>query len=146
MDTNALHWADYIALAVYFGLVIGFGVWSSCQNRGSISGYFLAGRSMHFIPVGASLFASNIGSGGFFSFCLIYAFFFKFLVFISLSKSNEIFHVQIIIKITFFFCLGHFIGLAGSGSGSGIGVAGFELSALFVLMVLGWVFVPIYIR
>lgn len=30
-----------------------------------IGGYFLAGRSMHFIPVGASLFASNIGSGHF---------------------------------------------------------------------------------
>jgi Na+/proline symporter len=63
METNALHWADYMALVVYFGLVIGFGVWSSCKNRGSISGYFLASRSMHFIPVGASLFASNIGSG-----------------------------------------------------------------------------------
>jgi Na+/proline symporter len=65
MVTSVLHWADYLALAVYFGLVIGFGIWSSCQNRGSISGYFLAGRSMHFIPVGASLFASNIGSGEF---------------------------------------------------------------------------------
>jgi hypothetical protein len=45
-----------------------------------------------------------------------------------------------------FQILGHFIGLAGGGSDSGIGVAGFELSALFVLMILGWVFVPIYIR
>lgn len=35
------------------------------QNRGSVDGYFLARRSMNFIPVGASLFASNIGSGHF---------------------------------------------------------------------------------
>ena len=33
------------------------------NNRESVGGYFLAGRSMHWIPVGASLFASNIGSG-----------------------------------------------------------------------------------
>ncbi|KAK7021877.1 Sodium/myo-inositol cotransporter, partial [Halocaridina rubra] len=31
-------------------------------NRGTISGYFLAGRYMWWLPVGASLFASNIGS------------------------------------------------------------------------------------
>ena len=28
----------------------------------NVSGYFLASRNMHWIPVGASLFASNIGS------------------------------------------------------------------------------------
>jgi uncharacterized sodium:solute symporter family permease YidK len=68
-----------------------------------VDGYFLARRSMHFIPIGASLFASNIGSG-------------------------------------------HFIGLAGSGAASGIGTATFELSALLVLIILGWVFLPVYIR
>ncbi|CAN7987678.1 unnamed protein product [Ixodes pacificus] len=67
-----------------------------------MSGYFLASRSMHWIPVGASLFASNIGSG-------------------------------------------HFVGLAGSGAASGIGIAGFELNALFVLILLGWFFVPVYV-
>lgn len=34
-------------------------------NRGTVGGYFLAGRSMVWWPVGASLFASNIGSGHF---------------------------------------------------------------------------------
>ncbi|KAM4025103.1 sodium/glucose cotransporter 2 isoform 2-T2 [Anomaloglossus baeobatrachus] len=34
-------------------------------NRGTVGGYFLAGRSMSWFPVGASLFASNIGSGHF---------------------------------------------------------------------------------
>ncbi|CAG0890623.1 unnamed protein product [Cyprideis torosa] len=32
------------------------------MQRGSISGYFLAGRHMWWLPVGASIFASNIGS------------------------------------------------------------------------------------
>jgi len=93
---------DIVVIVVYFALVLGFGIWSSMRNRGTVSGYFLAGRSMHFIPVGASLFASNIGSG-------------------------------------------HFIGLAGSGASSGIGIAVFELNALFVLLLLAWYFAPVYI-
>ncbi|CAF1535085.1 unnamed protein product, partial [Rotaria sp. Silwood1] len=60
-----LHWADILVLIAYFIIVIGFGIWSSCKNRGSIGGYFLAGRTMTFLPVGASLFSSNIGSGHF---------------------------------------------------------------------------------
>ncbi|CAF3529565.1 unnamed protein product [Rotaria socialis] len=99
----ALHWADILVLVAYFGIVIGFGIWSSCKNRGSVGGYFLAGRSMTFLPVGASLFASNIGSG-------------------------------------------HFIGLAGSGANNGIGAASFELNATYVLMILGWIFLPVYIK
>ncbi|XP_067934509.1 sodium/glucose cotransporter 4-like [Watersipora subatra] len=97
-----LMWGDAVVIAVYFIIVIGVGLWSSCRNRGSTQGYFLAGRSMHWLPVGASLFASNIGSG-------------------------------------------HFVGLAGSGSSTGIGVAIYELSATYVLLLLGWVFVPVYI-
>ena len=54
---------------------------------------------MHWIPVGASLFASNIGSG-------------------------------------------HFIGLAGSGASSGVAVANYELTSLFPLLFLGWIFLP----
>ncbi|CAF0983797.1 unnamed protein product [Adineta ricciae] len=103
INSFSLHWADILVLVVYFAIVIGFGVWSSCKNRGSVEGYFLAGRSMSFLPVGASLFASNIGSG-------------------------------------------HFIGLAGSGASNGIGVAGFELNASYVLIILGWVFLPVYIK
>ncbi|XP_064612119.1 sodium/glucose cotransporter 4-like [Liolophura sinensis] len=97
-----LEWPDILVIIAYFVVVIGVGIWSSCRNRGSVGGYFLAGRSMNWIPVGASLFASNIGSG-------------------------------------------HFIGLAGSGAASGIGIAVFELNAIFVLMMLGWLFVPVYI-
>lgn len=32
------------------------------SSRGTVSGYFLAGRFMTWLPIGASLFASNIGS------------------------------------------------------------------------------------
>ncbi|RWS08779.1 sodium/myo-inositol cotransporter-like protein [Dinothrombium tinctorium] len=32
------------------------------KNRGTVDGYFLAGRYLSWLPVGASVFASNIGS------------------------------------------------------------------------------------
>ncbi|MFT7798946.1 sodium/myo-inositol cotransporter 2, partial [Arapaima gigas] len=54
------------------------------------------------LQVGASLFASNVGSG-------------------------------------------HFIGLAGSGAAAGIGPTAYEWNGLFMVLVLGWVFLPIYI-
>eukprot|EP00795_Rhopilema_esculentum_P004351 gene4351-20571_t len=54
---------DFIVIAVYFLGVLIVGAWSMCRtNRSTVSGYFLAGRFMTFIPVGMSLFASNIGS------------------------------------------------------------------------------------
>ncbi|KXJ23310.1 sodium/glucose cotransporter 5 [Exaiptasia diaphana] len=40
----------------------------------------------------------------------------------------------------------HFIGLAGSGAANGIAVVSYEWEAVWVLMLLGWVFVPIYLR
>jgi SSS family solute:Na+ symporter len=40
----------------------------------------------------------------------------------------------------------HFIGLAGSGAASGLAVGHFEWLAAMILLVLGWVFVPFYLR
>jgi SSS family solute:Na+ symporter len=40
----------------------------------------------------------------------------------------------------------HFIGLAGSGAASGLAVGHFEWLACFMLLILGWVFVPFYLR
>jgi solute:Na+ symporter, SSS family len=40
----------------------------------------------------------------------------------------------------------HFIGLAGSGAASGLAVGHFEWLASLVILVLGWVFVPFYLR
>ncbi|XP_021943317.1 sodium/glucose cotransporter 4 [Folsomia candida] len=74
---------------------------SSKKKNSSALDFFLASKNMHWIPVGASVFATNIGSG-------------------------------------------NFVGLAGSGAASGIGVASFELNAIFVLILLAWVFIPVY--
>lgn len=40
----------------------------------------------------------------------------------------------------------HFIGLSGSGASSGLAVGHFEWWACLILLVLGWVFVPFYLR
>ncbi len=40
----------------------------------------------------------------------------------------------------------HFIGLAGSGASSGLAVGHFEWLACMILLILGWVFVPFYLR
>uniref|UniRef100_H0V7W8 Solute carrier family 5 member 9 n=2 Tax=Cavia porcellus TaxID=10141 RepID=H0V7W8_CAVPO len=40
---------------------------------------------------------------------------------------------------------GLFIGLAGTGAAGGLAVGGFEWNATFLLVALGWIFVPVYI-
>ena len=40
----------------------------------------------------------------------------------------------------------HFIGLAGSGASSGLAVGQFEWLACLALLLLGWIFVPVYLR
>src|SRR3954467_7189352 len=40
----------------------------------------------------------------------------------------------------------HFIGLAGTGASSGLAVGHFEWLACLILLILGWVFVPFYLR
>ncbi|MEL6559992.1 MAG: sodium:solute symporter [Bacteroidota bacterium] len=40
----------------------------------------------------------------------------------------------------------HFIGLAGSGFASGFGVANFEIQATFIVLLLGYLFAPFYLR
>ncbi|XP_053069892.1 sodium/glucose cotransporter 4 isoform X1 [Acinonyx jubatus] len=99
----SLHAYDIGVLVVYFVFVIGVGIWSSIRaSRGTIGGYFLAGRSMTWWPIGASLMSSNVGSG-------------------------------------------LFIGLAGTGAAGGLAVGGFEWNATWLLLALGWIFVPVYI-
>uniref|UniRef100_A0A8C6UZ84 Sodium/glucose cotransporter 1 n=1 Tax=Neogobius melanostomus TaxID=47308 RepID=A0A8C6UZ84_9GOBI len=58
--------ADISVIVIYFIVVLAVGVWAMVRtNRSTVSGFFLAGRSMVWWPIGASLFASNIGSGHF---------------------------------------------------------------------------------
>ncbi|XP_063410752.1 sodium/myo-inositol cotransporter-like [Mytilus trossulus] len=54
---------DIGVIVGYFCLVVLIGIFAMWRaNRGTVSGYFLAGRAMYFIPVGLSLFVSNIGT------------------------------------------------------------------------------------
>lgn len=52
---------DWGVIAVYFSLMIGV-VWWSSKKQDTTADYFLAGRNMGWFVIGASLFASNIGS------------------------------------------------------------------------------------
>ncbi|XP_012872477.1 PREDICTED: sodium/glucose cotransporter 4 [Dipodomys ordii] len=60
----SLHAYDIVVVVIYFVFVIVVGIWSSIRaSRGTVGGYFLAGRSMSWWPIGASLMSSNVGSG-----------------------------------------------------------------------------------
>ena len=53
---------DWLMIALYFGLLLGLTWWSVLRSRNTADDYFLAGRDLGWIVVGASIFASNIGS------------------------------------------------------------------------------------
>ncbi|XP_065529460.1 sodium/glucose cotransporter 4 [Lathamus discolor] len=62
--TAAFGLADFIVVVCYFAFVLTVGIWSSIRaSRSTVGGYFLAGRSMTWWPIGASLMSSNVGSG-----------------------------------------------------------------------------------
>ncbi len=52
---------DWAVIGVYF-LGLGGIVWWSSKRQNTSEDYFLAGRNIGWFAVGASLFASNIGS------------------------------------------------------------------------------------
>lgn len=53
---------DWIAIAGYFGIMLLIVWWVVLQKQRTSTDYFLAGRHMPWFVVGASIFASNIGS------------------------------------------------------------------------------------
>ena len=103
-----LHFIDVSIILIYFALILWIAWWVS-KGGGSSKGdrdskdYFLAGKSAGWFVIGASLFASNIGS-------------------------------EII------------IGVSGAGARAEMPQANFEIIAALVLILLGWVFVPFYLR
>lgn len=99
----ALNSVDVLIIAAYFLVIFGIGYWAARREKNESADYFLAGRDVGWLAVGASLFASNIGSE-------------------------------------------HLIGLAGTGAASGLAVGHFEWLACLILLLLGWVFVPFYMR
>ncbi len=53
---------DWVVIALYFGAIGGIAWWAIKQDRDTTDDYFLAGRNLGWFVVGASIFASNIGS------------------------------------------------------------------------------------
>ena len=94
---------DLMFIAGYFLILFGIAWWAARREKNVSSDYFLASRDVAWFAVGASLFASNIGSE-------------------------------------------HLVGLAGSGAGSGLAVGHFEWLACLILLLLGWLFVPFYLK
>jgi SSS family solute:Na+ symporter len=93
---------DLVIIILYFLIVFGIGFYFSKRGKTSTE-YFLAGRHVGWVAIGASLFATNISSE-------------------------------------------HFIGLAGTGSKSGLAVGHFEWLACLIVLLLGWLFTPFYLK
>lgn len=53
---------DWIIILGYFGIILGLAWWVIKQRQETSTDYFLAGRHLGWFIVGASIFASNIGS------------------------------------------------------------------------------------
>jgi SSS family solute:Na+ symporter len=94
---------DLLVIGAYFCILLGISWWSATKKKDESADYFLAGRDVGWLAIGASLFASNIGSE-------------------------------------------HLVGLAGTGAASGLAVGHFEWLACLILLLLGWLFVPFYLR
>ncbi|MFA6677233.1 MAG: sodium:solute symporter [Bacteroidales bacterium] len=93
---------DWIVIATFFVALIGIILWVTRSKQNNSADYFLGGKSATWIAIGASIFASNIGSE-------------------------------------------HLIGLAGAGASSGMAMAHWEIQG-WMILILGWVFVPFYSR
>ncbi|MCH5237146.1 MAG: sodium:solute symporter [Muribaculaceae bacterium] len=93
---------DWIVIGLFCVGLIGIIWWVMRQKQNNAADYFLGGKDATWIVIGASIFASNIGSE-------------------------------------------HLIGLAGAGASSGMAMAHWEIQG-WMILILGWVFVPFYSR
>ncbi|MEZ4810088.1 MAG: sodium:solute symporter [Allomuricauda sp.] len=59
---SVLESADWVVLGLYLLALIGVAVWVVIQKNKNTEDYFLAGRNVGWFVIGASIFASNIGS------------------------------------------------------------------------------------
>ena len=59
---SILETADWWVLGLYLAALIGVAVWVVLQKNKNTEDYFLAGRNVGWFVIGASIFASNIGS------------------------------------------------------------------------------------
>lgn len=93
---------DWVVIGIFCLILIGIILWVIKQKQNNSTDYFLSGKDATWIAIGASIFASNIGSE-------------------------------------------HLIGLAGAGASSGMAMAHWEIQG-WMILILGWVFVPFYSR
>ena len=61
-DTSTLNSLDWLAIALYFSVLLGVAWWVVKHRKDTAADYFLAGRNLGWWVIGASIFASNIGS------------------------------------------------------------------------------------
>ncbi|MCB9250625.1 MAG: sodium/solute symporter [Ignavibacteriales bacterium] len=59
---STLHYIDWLVILGYFVIILGLAWWVIKQKNDNSEDYFLAGRNLSWFVVGASIFASNIGS------------------------------------------------------------------------------------
>ncbi len=59
---STLQTLDWIAIAAYFSILLGVAYWVVRKGKDEAADYFLAGRNLSWWVIGASIFASNIGS------------------------------------------------------------------------------------
>ena len=62
MQQSVLENLDWVVLGIYFLALIAVAVWVVLQKNKNTEDYFLAGRNVGWFVIGASIFASNIGS------------------------------------------------------------------------------------
>ena len=68
MESVLERW-DWVVLGIYFLVIIGIAAWVVLQKNKNTEDYFLAGRNVGWFVIGASIFASNIGSEHWFRTC-----------------------------------------------------------------------------
>src|SRR5580658_981331 len=59
---SVLTGVDWLAIACYFGILLCVAWWVVKKGKDNATDYFLAGRNLSWWVIGASIFASNIGS------------------------------------------------------------------------------------
>lgn len=53
---------DWLVVGAYFAALLGIAAWVARRRQQTAADYFLAGRHVGWFAIGASIFASNIGS------------------------------------------------------------------------------------
>jgi len=59
---SGLETLDWIVLVLYFAVLFAIAIWVMKKRQKDSADYFLAGRELSWFIIGASIFASNIGS------------------------------------------------------------------------------------